>query len=43
VARQFGEGGGRELAGVLDDALAALKSAGAVLVEVTIPGYSPEP
>jgi amidase len=37
VARQFGEGGGRGLAAVFDDALAALKSAGAVLVEVTVP------
>lgn len=37
VARQFGEGGGREVQAVFDAALAALASAGAVLLEVTVP------
>ena len=37
VARQFGEGSGREALAAFDEALAALKSAGAVLVEVNVP------
>lgn len=37
VARQFGEGSGREVQAAFDEALAALKSAGAVLVEVHVP------
>jgi amidase len=37
VARQFGEGGGRELNAVFEDAVKALRSAGAVLVDVTVP------
>jgi len=37
VARQFGADGGRELNAVFDEAVAALRSAGAVLVDVTVP------